>query len=347
MRREYSLLIVLAVMTLSCSMGTRSNVADPRVAREAITDAGCELPTLVSTGGAFPKDPKTLAIRWTGYSNFELVYNHQIILLDAYFDRGSMFPALGFKANDVKRANVILIGRGHLDHMSDAASVGSRTGALVVGAPVTTEKLLTQQIDPKQVRTVTGRGGELLEFPGFKVEPILGRHGEPPKDVTAAFENALKPFAKAATPEQAKERAAIRARGTNDPRVTAEGTIAYLITLDSGFRIMYRDSGGAITDFERDAMARVGRVDIALVAVAADFLPTRTAQRALEHMRAYKPAVFIPAHHDADLNGLWRATEPLFQALKDENPSIITLSRNYREPICFDTGINLMTQARH
>ena len=130
--------------------------------------------------------------------------------------------------------------------MSDAASVGARTGALVVGASVTTEKLLTQKIDPKLVRTVTGRGGEVLQFPGFKVEPILGRHGEPPKNVTEAIENALKSVTPAPTPEQAAERAAIRARGTSDPRVVAEGTIAYLITLDNGFRIMYRDSGGRL-----------------------------------------------------------------------------------------------------
>jgi len=58
-----------------------------------------------------------------------------------------MFPPLGFRAADVKRANLILIGHGHVDHMSDAASVGAQTGALVVGAPVTTEKLLTQKID--------------------------------------------------------------------------------------------------------------------------------------------------------------------------------------------------------
>jgi DNA-binding response OmpR family regulator len=53
--------------------------------------------------------------------------------LDAYFDRGSIFPPLGFKAADIKRANVILIGHGHVDHMSDAASVAIRTGAVVVG----------------------------------------------------------------------------------------------------------------------------------------------------------------------------------------------------------------------
>ena len=341
--------VALLLLSVGCSLPGHRQFADPRHHRSVgagAADAGCEALTMVSTGGDFPKNPRTLVIRWAGYTNFELVYNGQIILLDAHFDRGSTFPALGFKAADVKRANLILLGHGHQDHMSDAASVGARTGALVVGAPVTTEKLLTQNIDAKQVRTVTGRGGELLEFPGFKVEPILGRHGEPPKNVVAAFDNALKSTAPQPTPEQIAERNEIRQRGTNDPRVVSEGTIAYLITLENGFRIMFRDSGGTITDYEKAVMERIGRVDVALVAVSASFLHTLTAQRALEHMRAYKPDVYIPGHHDAPLNGLWRATEPLFQAIKAENPTIITVSRSYREPICFDTENNIQQRQR-
>ena len=38
-------------------------------------------------------NPSTLAIRWTGFANFELSYKGQIVLLDAYFDRGSHLPA--------------------------------------------------------------------------------------------------------------------------------------------------------------------------------------------------------------------------------------------------------------
>jgi len=345
MRGKWIGLVALMVAAAwACSGIVSERVGDPRSARMIIgqsSDPGCEAATLVSTGGAFPKDPRTLAIRWPGYSNFELVYNGRIILLDAYFDRGSLFPPLGFKAADIKRADLILVGHGHVDHMSDAASVGTQTGALVIGAPVTTEKLLTQKIDPKQVRTVTGKGGELLQFPGFTVEPILGRHGEPPKDVTEAFTNALKPFAKPATPEQAKERAEIRSRGTNDPRVIAEGTIAFLITLDNGFRIFYRDSGGVVTDYERAAMARIGRVDVGLIAVSAAFLHSLTAQRAVEHVRAYQPDVYIPSHHDAENDGLWRATEPLFRAVKEANPNIVTVSRGYREPVCVDTENNI------
>jgi hypothetical protein len=95
--------------------------------------------------------------------------------------------------------------------------------------------------------------------------------------------------------------------------------------------------GGAITDYERAAMQRVGRVDVALAAAAADVLQSLTIHRALEYLKTYQPSVYIPAHHDADLNGTWRPAEPIFQALKDKDASLITLSKQYREPVCLDT----------
>jgi L-ascorbate metabolism protein UlaG (beta-lactamase superfamily) len=140
------------------------------------------------------------------------------------------------------------------------------------------------------------------------------------------------------------EEKAIAARGTFDPSVVTEGTIAYLITLDDGFRIMYRDSGGHVTDYEKAAMEKLGGVDLALVGLSADILNVPTEQQALEHVRLYKPDVFMPAHHDGALQGhmpLWRATEPVFQALKDADPGLVTVSRGYREPVCFNTEINI------
>src|SRR5262249_804256 len=307
-------------------------------------DPACHAAQLVSTGGLAPRHPHTLAVRWAGYSNFELAYGGKIILLDAYFDRGSNYPPLGFAAGDVKRADVILIGHGHFDHMSDAASVGIRTGAAVVGAQVTTDKLAAQEVPAAQIRTVTGRGGELLRFDGFTVEPILARHGQPDPQVTTVREGALAALSAEPGAAQEAEERAIRARGVSDPRVIAEGTIAYLITFDSGFRVMYRDSGGRVTDQEKAVMARVGGVDLALVAVAAEYLMPLTARQGLEHMRLYKPEVYMPAHHDAPIGGRrspCRATEPLFKALKDDNPNLVTVSRGYREPVCFNTNANV------
>jgi L-ascorbate metabolism protein UlaG (beta-lactamase superfamily) len=301
-------------------------------------DPACQRPQLVSTGGQFPKDRRTLAVRWTGYSNFELAYNEQIILLDAYFDRGSLYPPLGFKAADLRRADVILLGHGHFDHMSDAAAVAGKTGAVVVAAPVTVEHLEKQALDRKQIRTVTGRGGEVLSFNGVTIEPILGRHGEPPAEVTRAFNTALRAAGANPTPEQLAEQATITARGTSDRRVIDEGTIAYLITLNTGFRILYRDSGGRVTDYEKAVAARTGSVDLILAATSASYTTNLIVDQALEYVRTYRPRAFMPAHHDAPFNNLWRPTEPIFQAIKDFDPTIVTISKGYREPTCFKTA---------
>jgi L-ascorbate metabolism protein UlaG (beta-lactamase superfamily) len=308
-------------------------------------DPACSAAALVSAGGSFPKNRHTLAVRWVGFSNYELVYDGHILLLDAYYDRGAAYPPLGVKAADVRRADVMLLGHGHFDHMSDAASIGARTKATVVGAPVTAEKLATQPIPAQQIKTVTGKGGELLKFPGFTVEPILGRHGEPVREVAETIGRAIDSLLPSLAPEQKAEEAAIRARGTGGPRVITEGTIAYLITLDDGFKIMYRDSAGVVTDYEKAAMSRIGRVDLAITALRADCLPALTAKQALEYLRVYKPDVIMPAHHDGALNaghdGMWRSTEPVFQAMKDENPALVTVSRGYREPTCFNTDFNV------
>jgi L-ascorbate metabolism protein UlaG (beta-lactamase superfamily) len=320
---------------------SEKNEAIDQIAANEPRDPACYARSLASTGAAMPRNEHTLVLRWMGYSNFEVVYGGHILLLDAYYDRGSMYPSLGFKAADIKRADAILIGHGHFDHMSDAASVGARVGAIVVGAPVTVEKLATQPINPQQVKTVTGRGGETLSFGPFTVEPILGRHGEPPAAIVGPIDAALKQVSKPATAEESAEQTAIRERGTFDRRVINEGTIAYLITLDNGFRIMYRDSGGDITEFEKAVMQRVGRVDLGLLAVGASYLNTLTAELALDQVRTYRSDVVMPAHHDAPAGGLWRAIEPISEALKNENPGIVTVSKNYREPVCFNTEFNI------
>jgi len=341
--------LTMAVTASTCGAPARpfidpraeTNEAIDRAAANEPRDPACHDRTLASAGGAMPRNAHTLAVRWNGYANFELVHDGHILLLDAYYDRGSLYPPLGVKAADITRADAILIGHGHFDHMSDAASIGARTGATVVGAPVTVEKLAGQPIDARQVKTVTGRAGEILKLAGFTVEPILARHGEPPADIVGPIDAALKQVTPPPTDQDTAEQNAIRQRGTSDRSVIAEGTIAYLITLDDGFRIMFRDSGGRVTEQEAAAMRRVGRVDLALVAVAASYLNTLTVAQALEHVRLYRPDVYMPAHHDAPNNGLWRAIEPIAEALKADNPAIVIASRAYREPVCFHTDFNV------
>ncbi len=144
------------------------------------------------------------------------------------------------------------------------------------------------------------------------------------------------------TPSEAAAFAALGARGSTDAGITAAGTIAYVITFDDGFRVAYRDSGGVMTDYEKAAMAQIGRVDVLLGAVAANIIAESQAMILLPMLETYRPAVYFPGHHEEEIGGKAdRATEPLFQYAKNEFPDLMTISKTFREPTCFDTRKNL------
>ena len=320
-------------------------VGDPRFT-PASSEAACNTRTMAAAGGPTLKDKKTLLIRWMGYTNYELVYGDKIILLDnGYYNRtGTQYKDLGFTAADIKRADLIIIGHAHLDHISETAQVAKQTHAPVIGAPITMTALLSQGLDPSQMKMVTGTtSGELLKYPniGITVQPILGKHGQPPQ-YTAAFGTAYKAAAPAPTPSEAAAFAALAARGSTDPNIITQGTIAYVITFDDGFRVAYRDSGGVMTSYETSAMQTIGPVDVLLGAVAADVIAEAQAMILLPMLQTYRPAIYIPGHHEEEIGGKPdRATEPLFQYAKNAFPDLITVSKEFREPSCFDTSFTI------
>jgi L-ascorbate metabolism protein UlaG (beta-lactamase superfamily) len=307
----------------------------PRFGRPA--DSGCRDLTPALVGGRVPTDASSLTVRWLGCTNFELAYRGQVILLDAYYDRGPRNRPIGFTPDQVRRADAVFIGHGHGDHMSDAVQVSAQTGATVVGAPVTMDRAFRGGLPASRGLTVTGRGGERLRFNGFTVEPILGHHSILPGAVIAAFRQAISTVIGNPTPEEAAAEAAIFARGTSDPRVITEGTIAYLFEFDSGFKLIYRNSAGPITDDEREAMARVGRTDVAIVAYIGQYVADVQTAVTLPLVELYNPAVYLPAHHD-EIAGIFldMGTEPLFMAIRDARPQTTSISPLYRTPVCFN-----------
>jgi hypothetical protein len=70
----------------------------------------------------------------------------------------------------------------------------------------------------------------------------------------------------------------------------------------------------------------------------APFPTSAVVDRGLKHVEMYQPRTYIPAHHDAPYNALWRPTAPLFQGIKDAHPGIVTVTKGYREPTCFITS---------
>ena len=319
---------VLIVLLPTAAFADKSFIVTPDV-------PGCRSLTPAAIGGPLPPEG-ILAIRWLGTTNFELVYSSEIVLLDAYYDRGPRNRTIGFGPRDVKRASEIFVGHAHFDHMADAAAVGIQTGAPVIGAPTVTDTAISLGLPNKQAVTV--RGGEVLKYKGFTVEAILARHSTLDPAILDAFRKAIATAAGAPTSEEAAAEAAIVKRGTFDPKVITEGTIAYLFTFDNGFKLIFRNSAGPITDAERAVLKRIGgKTDVAIVGYIGQYLAKRQIAATLPIIQLYNPRLYLPAHHD-EIAGTFIdiGLEPLFMAIREELPETSFLSPLYREPVCLD-----------
>lgn len=319
-----------------------SIVAGPAVADEGhflsnSHAAACRSLVPASVGGPMPPSG-VMSIRWLGTTNFEIAYRGQIILFDTHYDRGPRSRPIGVLPGDITRADLIMLGHAHFDHMSDVQLIAANTGAPVMGAKTATDTALSLGVPAKQLITVTGTGGELFNFARFSVEPILAQHSSLDPNLLNAFSNAITLAIGTPTAEEAAAEAEIRSRGTFSPDVITKGTIAYLLTLDNGFHLIYRNSAGPITPYEQQAMERIGgRTDVAIVAYIGQYDADRQIATTLPIVELYNPRLMLPAHHDELVPfSLDMGIEPLRMAIRDQLPGTRTASPLYREPVCIN-----------
>jgi len=295
------------------------------------------LGTLVPTaiGGPAPQSADTLTVRWLGCANHELAFRDQVILLDAWYDRGPRNRPLGFGPDDVQHADVIINGHAHFDHIAEIPGIARRTGATVLGAPISTGYVRSQGLSDGQL--VTTAGGEHLEFNGFTLDAILAHHSLLPRDVLDKLAPALAADMPALSDQEKQQQAEIRARGLSDPKIITEGTIAYLFTFDNGFRLPYRNSAGPITDAEQQAAAGLNGVDLAIIAYQGHPVADSQIAVTLPLVQLYHPRIYLPTHHDT-IAGTFTdiATEPLFLAIRDALPQTRSISPLYRTPVVVD-----------
>ena len=301
-------------------------------------DPACQELTPASAGGPLPRSSDTAVIRWLGHTNYELVYGGHVFLLDAYYDRLPRSHPIGAVPGEMKRASAVFIGHPHFDHMSDAAVVARQSGASVIGAQPAADVLSKAGLPARQFRAV--RGGEQLRFPGVTVDAVLGHHNVIASTVPEGFLEKQQAALQAAALQEpyseaeARQAEAVRARGSRDPAIAATGVINYLFTLGSGFRVMFADSPGPITDAQRARMQQLDGVDVAMlpyVNFEAGIPPL------VEMVRTFKPRTVFLGHHDGPGTMLWASNYPAAYAIRRASPQTRTLDVLYRTPVCFNT----------
>jgi L-ascorbate metabolism protein UlaG (beta-lactamase superfamily) len=182
-----------------------------------------------------------ITLRWLGNNAWQIAFGTTTILIDPWVTRFPTGTYTGGTRPDTRlftdkrlvdryitEADLILVGHGHFDHITDVPHVATKTGAGVLGSETHVNLLQKMGAPPAQLGVVSG--GEHLQYDGFTVEVFASLHSLTGVDTT---KNKQVPFP-GTRPGPL--------RMIHEPRTVADlvegGTLAYQITIADTFRIL-------------------------------------------------------------------------------------------------------------
>jgi L-ascorbate metabolism protein UlaG (beta-lactamase superfamily) len=224
--------------------------------------------------------------KWFGTDGWEISFGNKTVLFDPWFSRfDSGFLTGKFNPNatlpldealinqHVKKADQILIGHGHWDHMADVPYIAKQTNAMVIGSE--THANVMRAAGVPEGKIVQVKGGEYMQFDGYTIEVFSGVHS-------------MGPTKKHAVPGHLFQ---VPAAPTKIVDMPEGDSLIYMITVGTKFRIFLMSTANYI---ERAITGL--KPDVALVASIFanqihDFTPRLL--KALSY-----PKILLPTHWD-------------------------------------------------
>ena len=261
-----------------------------------------------------------IRLDWLGCATFRLTLGETVVFLDAYMDRVPSAPPVGLKAAEVTRADFVLVGHAHFDHIAGAEIIAKNTGATVIGSHESCRVMREQGVSERQL--IASQGGErhrlapevtVRVFPSLHsctwttgslaaTEPVTGDLGlcEDERAAMAAQRGLGATIGRRAQTEDGPA-AELRAHlaGAVGSGVTG-GALAYLIETPQG-SIFWQDTSGCWTGVLNELSPKP---DVALLAAAGrgningEPIQGSLAQFVGIEATLLQPKVIIPGHHD-------------------------------------------------
>jgi L-ascorbate metabolism protein UlaG (beta-lactamase superfamily) len=100
----------------------------------------------------------TTTLEWLGTATYRLTIDNLVVFLDAYMDRVPMAPPVGLSAADVSRADFVLVGHSHFDHLAGAEVIAANTGAKIIGSNESCRVMRERGVPAAQL--LPSQGGE-------------------------------------------------------------------------------------------------------------------------------------------------------------------------------------------
>lgn len=240
-----------------------------------------------------------VTLRWLGVAGFAIAEGDTVLLHDPYLSRPGLWRLLtawyepdesvlapllgpGSPAPELARAQAILIGHSHFDHLGDAPWIAQQSGAQVIGSQTTVQ--IARAYGLPEAQAVRADPGATLRFGPFSVRVVESRHahvllGRVPLEGTL----------------EAQPEAPLHALSfvLGDARW-------YLVTHEpSGMRILLTSSANRHAPALAALRAEGITVDVLLAATQG-----RDADFARELVAALRPRVVVPHHYESFFEAL-------------------------------------------
>ena len=292
----------------------------------------------------------TVTLDWLGVSTFRLIVDDLVVFLDAYMDRVPAAAPVGLSAAQVDRADYILVGHSHFDHLWGAERIAHNTGASVIGSHESVRLMQIEEVPEDQLIAVSG--GERIRlsdrvtvqvFPsqhsciwstaGGPDEVCLGDLGITLQERQARLDE-RETQRQASTQPGMADVTAHRQQCTQRPRGEG-GAFAYLIETPEG-SILWKDTSGHWTGILRDL-----RPDVALLAAAGrgnidgDPVQGTLAQFIAREADLLRPRRAVLCHHDDWMPPNTRPTDiaPIREELARQAPRVQLVEMGYLEGV--------------
>jgi L-ascorbate metabolism protein UlaG (beta-lactamase superfamily) len=248
-------------------------------------------------------------LEWLGVSTFRLILGSTVVFLDAYMDRVPSAPAVGLSSGEVDRADYILVGHSHFDHLYGAAAIADNTGATVVGSYETVRLMSDAGVAEAKLLAVSG--GEPVELGhGIRVRVFPSLHSCIWASAGRGADDECLGDLGVAHQERLGRLSAALAGGTGSEEIRAHlastgpwprgdgGALAYLIETPEG-SILWKDTSGHWT-----SLLPALRPDVAILAAAGrgnvDGEPVQgsLSDFIAREVRLLEPGRVLLCHHD-------------------------------------------------
>jgi L-ascorbate metabolism protein UlaG (beta-lactamase superfamily) len=93
---------------------------------------------------------------WYGCATFRLTLDNLVVFLDAYIDRVPGAPGTGLRADDIDRADWIVVGHSHFDHLWGAERIARQTGATIIASYESIRVMIEAGVPVDQLMPVSG-----------------------------------------------------------------------------------------------------------------------------------------------------------------------------------------------